>query len=340
MNDFLDDTLSTATADVGLGIADHVQERHSTASPQALESRLLASADWITNHLQFFSAKFGADPGELNVKGLGELALTYAWMHRWSGRLESISAPINAALNRWRAFVAQECENAMFAELPRKRPAQGCFLLFAYLCLRSTGYRWSYHEETLRRMHRRGFPAASEALPYRVLDREYILWMSGWLEREPPWRSLYRRTCMGRARTAFYLDYVSAYSVTHTIFYMTDFGHRPPSFAEKELARIQDLVEYLLIHYWRLGNWDLVGELLINLECLGVAADSSIYAECSTAFQSVWLDDGALPPDAANPGVAKHSHSPLEAAALFKRHYHTTLVGALYCTMALSRARS
>jgi len=337
MSALLSDTWSTAA--VAGRIAGHFDGAPSTGALDAFESRLLASADWITNHLECFRANFGAEPGELDVKALGELALTYAWIHRLRGRLGPISVPIDAGLDRWRAFLAQECEKAMFAELPRKRPAQGCFLLFAYLCLRSTGYRWSYHEETLRRMHLRGYPHASEALPYRELDRQYMFWMSGWLEREPPWHRLYRRTCVGRTRAPLYLDYVSAYSVTHTIFYLTDFGHRRPAFAEKESVRVRDVVEYLLIHYWRLGNWDLVGELLINLECLE-ATDSCIYAECSTAFQAVWLSDGAVVGDAAGQSAPPHAHSLSGGAAQFKCYYHTTLVGALYCAVVLSRARS
>jgi hypothetical protein len=337
MNDLLEDTDWVVTAEAHP--LDPLDRRPAPGCGSTLESRLLASVHWITRHLPLFNAERDAEPGDVNVKALGELALSYAWIHGWKHRLGSIAAALDDPMERWLAFAARQCESAVYAEKPRKQPALGCLLLFAYLCLRSTGYRWTYHEGTLRFMHRRGYPAASEALPYRVLDRQYILWRSGWSTREPAWASLYRRTCLGRARGPLYLDYVSAYSVTHTILYLTDFGHRPPAITQSELGRIRDVVEYLLIHYWRLGNWDLVGELLINLECLGIT-NSSLYAECAAAFQAAWLEDGAVSPDAAGSYASKWIDTPQQAAARFKRYYHTTLVGALYCAVTLGRQQS
>lgn len=192
-------------------------------------------------------------------------------------------------------------------------------------------------------MRQWGYPDASETLPYKVLDRKYFLWKSGWLKREPAWQYLCRHTRLARARKVHYFDDLSAYSVTHTIFYLTDFGHCALGVTDNEQSRIRDLVECLLVHYWRTGHWDLVGELLISLECLG-NVNSIIYAGGTNAFQSAWLDNGAIPPVAGKrepgPSTASPTGPPDDPQSLFRLYYHTTLVGALYCSVALGRLRS
>ena len=58
------------------------------------------------------------------------------------------------------------------------------------------------------------------------------------------------------------LDDEAAYAITHTLFYLTDFGGRGAALSHRQRERAVDLVEVLLLHYWRTGRWDLVGELL------------------------------------------------------------------------------
>jgi hypothetical protein len=155
---------------------------------------------------------------------------------------------------------------------------------------------------------------------------------------------LYQTTTLARAHCIAYLNRDDAYSITHTIFYLTDFGNRPLPFDDYEKTRIKEIVEALLIHYWRTSYWDLVGELLINLECLKMT-NSICYTGSSNAFQRAWLEDGAVPPhpieSEADSGDATSNDKRSDAAvASFWRHYHTTLVGALYCALTISLQQS
>ena len=75
---------------------------------------------------------------------------------------------------------------------------------------------------------------------------------------------------------------------------------------------------------------------------------SVCYAGSANAFQQVWLKNGAVPP---HPIESKPDHvdptnndegtdedkSADERTKFFWRHYHTTLVGVLYCALTLSR---
>ena len=216
----------------------------------------------------------------------------------------------------------------------------------SYLALRSSGYRSTYHEETLRLVRRWGYPAVTETVPYRVLNNQYFLWKSGLTRREPSWQTLYKRTILARAHCIAYLDRDDAYSITHTLFYLTDFGNRPLPLPDSEQTRINEIIEALLVHYWRTSYWDLVGELLINLECLNMGK-SVCYTGSANAFQQAWLKNGAVPPHPIeskpdhvdptnNEKGADEDKSADERTKFFWRHYHTTLVGVLYCALTLT----
>jgi hypothetical protein len=313
-----------------------------------LERRLTASLEWLNTNIDCFSTELASDLGEPRIKALSELAIAYAWLDDCRRRASSLanSIPLQQSLELWRTFIIKECEAVAYGQSARRRPALAFCYLLPYLALRPSGYQSSYHEDTIRLWRRWGYPAVSETVPYRVLDRQYFLRKFGVLKREPGWRSLYDKTTLARTRCIAYLDRADAYSITHTLFYLTDFGNRPLLLPDSEQTRIKEIVEALLVHYWRTSYWDLVGELLINLKCLKLGM-SICYTGASDAFQRVWLKDGSVPPhriesepdnvDPTNNGRGPdEDKGPDERSKIFRRYYHTTLVGALYCAVTLS----
>jgi hypothetical protein len=216
------------------------------------------------------------------------------------------------------------------AQMPRKRPAVALAYLLPYLMLRATGYRCADYEDTLTRLRRSGHLRPHELVPYRILEREHALWRSGVLGREPAWKRLAAATVLLRTRSLLSLDDEGAYAITHTLFYLTDFGHRAAPLSPTEMRRAVDFVEGLLLHYWRVGNWDLVGERLINANCCG-ACGSDIYAGAARAYEGAWRPDGAMP--------ARRTSEVQDAIAGdedFGACYHPTLVAVLYCATAMS----
>ncbi len=317
---------------------DHREPRE--AEPRASRLRLArqgaASVRWLTERLDRFTPWRDGRLTDAGIQAFAEMAIAYACLHRWQIRLHDPLPSLTADLPRWRAFLVAECERRAYAEMARKRPSQAYALLLPYLMLRAGGYRAPYHEETLARFGRWGYPAAAEVIPYRLLDRHYFLWASGALRREPRWVALYRDTTLAHDVRLAYLDREGAYSVTHTLFYLTDFGERPLPLPPAEAARVTGIVECLLLHYWRVAEWDLVGELLISLHCLDVPA-SPLACGAARAFAGAQLPNGAVPaetPDAATePGERGE-----DDACHFRSCYHTTLVNVLYCATALHRA--
>jgi hypothetical protein len=130
------------------------------------------------------------------------------------------------------------------------------------------------------------------------------------------------------------LDDEAAYAITHALFYLTDFGVRPAPLKAVEMNRVVDLVEGLLLHYWRTGNWDLVGELLVNLNCIDLncfdRCCSDIYAGAAGAYDAAWRADGALSPRRSNVGGASGDEE------TFGTCYHPTLVAVLYCATGMN----
>jgi hypothetical protein len=313
-----------------------------------VEWRFGASLRWLNSELHGFSLPDTAKPSGASVKALSELAIAYAWLLQSRNKISPLAncAALQTSLELWRRFIIGECQKRPYAEAARRYPAQAFYLL-PYLALRSSGYRSTYYEETLRLVHRWGYPAVTEMVPYRVLDCQYFHWKSGSTKREPSWEPLYKRTTLARAHCIAYLDRDDAYSITHTLFYLTDFGNRRLLLPDSERIRIKEVVEALLVHYWRTSDWDLVGELLINIECLNMGK-SVCYTGSSNAFQRAWLENGAVPPHPIerepnhvdptnNDKGADEDKAAGEATKFFWRHYHTPLVGVLCCALTLSR---
>jgi hypothetical protein len=237
-------------------------------------------------------------------------------------------------LRRWRRFLLDHCEDRAYAELGRRIPSHAFALLLPYLNLRTTGYRSPFHEETLRRAWAREFLFATELVPHRVLDREYFLWKSGLLRCEPDWPKFYAATALAMAPDALNVDKEAAYAITHTLFYLSDLGRRPLPFEEAESERVTRILECLMVHFWRLRHWDLLGELLANRVSM-LARESRIATGASAAFLNAWRPDGCIPGEGLKiEGLDKAPQSE-RGAIIFRGCYHTTLVGVIYCVSAL-----
>jgi hypothetical protein len=271
-----------------------------------------------------------------DVKAFAELAILYGCLQEWQPHLGKCLA-LRQDLVQWRDFVLRHVESPEYAQIPRKHLTHAFYFLLPYLLVRATGYRSWYHEDTLRRLGESGYLTSTELVPYRVLDRLYFLWKSGYFDREPHWHSLYRQTFLGqRWRCSVHIDREAAYSITHTLFYLTDFGNRPAPLKAREIERIWALVESLLIHYWRLCHWDLVGELLIALNCLD-RRQSSFYAGAARALRHAVRGDGAVPADAIALRSVGSTQGDEQADVVFRSCYHATLVNVLYGCTALNR---
>lgn len=274
------------------------------------------SITWLDENLERFYPI--VDPKDTSsLQAFSELSLLYVYLAEWKDEFSAFPS------KKWMDFILKNIERPDFAQMARKRPSITFSFILPYLMMRSIGYRSEYYEDTLKFLDEWAFFRSIEVVPYRVLDLEFMYWKSGYREQDPNWIHLFNQTLLARCKDPLFLDDEAAYSITHTLFYLTDFGNHPLILSNMNSNRMTDIVECLLVHYLRVQNWDILGELLINLNVL--SQQSPLYKEAAKGFLQAWNEDGSVPPK-----------------ALFRKEkddfwtcYHTTLVGMLFCGTAI-----
>ncbi|MFE6836670.1 DUF6895 family protein [Streptomyces sp. NPDC057705] len=124
-----------------------------------------------------------------------------------------------------------------------------------------------------------------------------------------------------------------AYAVTHTAFYLGDFGRTAPGLAGRALAHARDLVDRLLVHCVEHDRWDLAAELVLTQYILGSepldTPSGAAAVECLVRAQR---PDGAIPGRSA----ALRADPSAPGTEFFRKAYHTTLVTALMALVVTS----
>jgi hypothetical protein len=300
------------------------QNKPSVAASKADSARLLSVADaclrhgwsWVARNTLRFLPSDPSDPE--TMKQISELALVYGHTLQWL-------SPDSKSLDTVGEFLLCFLQRAEISHFLRKRPAYYNAYSFAYLALRMTGTRLEGFERALAAAHRAGYPAACEKIPFRAMELEYLRWRAGLTRHEPAWELLYRATTLTRCKNPAYLVNWEVYSITHTLFYWTDFCGPASKMRRRECNRAVELLEIILVNYWRRANWDIVGELLLNLVALD-RSGTPLFALCADSWLNAWRSDGTIP----GPKFAPEVEQPSEDY-IFERCYHTTLVGLLLC---------
>jgi hypothetical protein len=173
-----------------------------------------------------------------------------------------------------------------------------------------------------------GYPVHWERLPYRYLDYLHFLDLAGFPHYLESLGDAYRYTLLASSPNALELTEDDAYTITHTVFYMTDFGlRRPPWPASFDPTRASELVEDLLRHYRVQEQSDLVAELIICAACLG----NDPAGELSQAWRHLLhhqAPDGAVQTPEHLVGGPSLEGRP-EGEQRWMRCYHTTTMVAV-----------
>jgi hypothetical protein len=97
--------------------------------------------------------------------------------------------------------------------------------------------------------------------------------------------------------------------------------------------RVCDLVETLLIHYWRKADWDVTGELLLNLIALDQWT-TTLFEDAFADLLAAKREDGTVP----GPQFSTNTLPPSRRQT-FDGCYHTTLVAMFLCGAYVYRTR-
>ncbi|WP_089305042.1 DUF6895 family protein [Geodermatophilus pulveris] len=186
--------------------------------------------------------------------------------------------------------------------------------------------------EVLQSMCDRSNALFAERPPHRLLELRRMLDSVGLRHRLPSYTTLARMSNLGRDVDPIRLTNYDIYSITHTLFFLTDFGRLVPrglTSARRRLACAT--VHQLLGMQIHRGNYDMVGELLLSAYCLD-GVDSDFYVAGWETLQAVQWREGVVP----GPNYREEAHrTALKSGEeegdsyVFGNCYHTTLVAAL-----------
>lgn len=308
---------------------------HPRSVSDSNNERFIAHLNWFARNLAEIKPCVDGEFDFSGTKALVEFTLVHACLDDWRRRIGTRYGIFVRHAAEWQGFITEAIEDKVYAEAARKNPPHAGFLLMPYLILRQGGYRSSYHEGTLRLVEKWGYPRTREVTPYRLLERELFSWKAGCRASEPDWHGLYLSTTLAAPGSLAFLDRDGAYSITHTVLYMCDFGARRAPLDHSEREAAIRVVECSLLHYWRIGNWDLVGELLASLDCLDSPA-SVIQQGAAAAFHAAAID-GAVPADRAAAEQIHREGAAMSSATRFSLCYHTTLVSILQSCIEWNR---
>ncbi|MER5307776.1 hypothetical protein ABT034_08305 [Streptomyces sp. NPDC002773] len=313
------------------------------ASP--LEQLAAGALDWLggnLDHFDPFSASAGPSTPDRTKAGQAKAALELALLCHCAARPGGAPEALDGALDGATALVRKLWQHPDFPPLFDEDPAYSSTYGLIFAALAPDGIDDTLCRDTLARLDP-GFLSVPGRSPYRRIELRHYADKAGVRHTIEPYAELVPRSPLVALRAAgpgeagsrdgaAPLTTPEAYALTHTAFYLGDFGRTAPGLSGRERAHAEDLVDRMLRHCVAYDRWDLAAELVLTQSILGSdplrTPSGAAAVECLARAQR---------PDGAIPGRSTALTAPPSAPAgeFFRKAYHTTLVTAL---MALAVA--
>ena len=188
-----------------------------------------------------------------------------------------------------------------------------------------------FERDYYRHLSRIGFFEGMDRVPYREMDLAYSLGLMGEKNSGNAMAAWCRDTAFGQSLHISRYTFDDLYSITHAVFYLTDFGTRPlETYIDHATAsRVRHEIRNLTGVVLRADNIDVLGELLLCwLFCQVPNNDLNllIFRSALERLLSATTPDGAVAP-------SRRVYERVRTGqARFEDIYHTTLV----CAMAFA----
>lgn len=272
--------------------------------------------DWIGANLHFFDPFSPRSPLPENrrVKAALELAI---FCHTWTklkpatGLLGEAHALLERIWQRPEFLLLMDAHGGGYADSQR----------LVYAALAPAGIR----ETVLPYLTGSGCLLPDGKSPYIRLETRYYADKAGLVHGMESYRDLAALSLLARP-PAPPVALGDAYTITHTAFYLSDYGYRAPALCADARERAGRFTRSMFGSCVRQDLWDLTGELVITLGCLG--GDPLATPEARAGLRCLALAqraDGAIPGRSA----AVRARPDLPPGEFFRKAYHTTLVTAL-----------
>lgn len=313
----------------------------------------MAGLGWLERNRDGFALPAGREPELFHLKALGELAAVVEVLHRRRDLEAGLRERLHALLEfAW----GQLGQGEVLARFLEARPL--VVLGTTYAVFERLGWRHEATRQRLGELARTGYrvSAATRAAPLSRpvvenpvvaqygLDGVVVLCLGlglAWdvLALPTVWQRarLYPNTWLAKRPPAAELSVPEAYSLTHTVFFMTDWGADPPGLPAEERAYLADRVPRWMEGFRARAHFDLYAELAAGLCCAGEAAPP----EAEPVLRGAQEEGGAVPGPAGR--VAERTRGIEDPARrAFISAYHTTLAAMLASfamTVGLARTR-
>ena len=260
------------------------------------------------------------------VKPVAELALACDLM-RHTKSVSRFSSEAGALSNSILEHCWKELERGEVLRRLLTRSLDLYSLITVYPPFRRAGLRNKALECVIATLSSSSGILALEFPAWRLLDFAVALQMLG---MHSPWepKRIFAHTWLGKRPWPWLLSDNAAYSLTHTVFYATDFGRTPTGLSEHTRTYLTRWCAVWCDYYVQVKNFDLLCELIMVTHCIGKCAPSRAVRHLSNAQKS----NGAVPVPAvlatmlARTGVGRSN-------SRFLQTYHTTLVALMAHTM-------
>lgn len=302
-----------------------------SAAPEPVWARGLG---WLEAHREGFALPAGAPAELFRLKAVGELAAIAEVIAR-RGDVPAAARARALLAYAWR----QLREGEALAEFLDQRPYP--VLGTTYSVFERAGWR---HEPTRERLARLGQPGALRAPPGggardsgETVAAQYgtdgvaVLCLGlalAWevLGLPSPWQRarLFPHTKLAQATAMDELAVPDAYSLTHAVFFMTDWGGDPAGLPAGARAYLEANAPRWMAAFRAGGNFDVYAELAASLCCAG----SPPPAETEEVLRAAQQDDGAVPGPAERVAERTRAIEDPERRR-FVSAYHTTLAATL-----------
>lgn len=280
---------------------------------------------WIDAHLDEFDPFGGGRPFEIRLgQRVGELAILLHAYVELSGDVDE------GVARRMTTLLRETQRHPEFVARLIRAPLE--FILFAevYANLRAVGEEDAEMRQLIQRAIDAGYLEQSERFPNRMMDIRSCLDMGGLEADYPSLPELYDRSILAGRLSALLLSEEDLYAITHVLMFLFEFGTRESaSVSEASRRDLERLLPGLLVLVGQEHHWDLMAEVLICWESLGLPP-SDVSERAWRELEELQDAEGAVP----GPEWAARLHQELgrppdadaERELYFSHHYHTTLV--------------
>ncbi|MFE6062464.1 DUF6895 family protein [Streptomyces sp. NPDC056431] len=316
--------------------------------PSLLEQLSAGALDWLGGHLDHFDP-FSATTGSRTrsaarstARGKAKAALELGLLcHRAARPDDTAPDPLSGAT----ALVRKLWQDPDFPRLFDDSPAYASTYRLVYAALAPAGIDDTQCREALARLDPE-FLSPGGKSPYRRIEIRYYADKAGVRHDIESYAELLPQSPLVALRaagpaaanaaarsTVEPLAVPQGYALTHTAFYLGDFGRTDPRITGADLDHARDLTHRMLLHCVAHDLWDLAAELVLTQfvlrqDPLGTPSGAAA-VECLARAQR---PDGAIPGRSAELKAAPQA----TAGEFFRKAYHTTLVTALMASIVSS----